>query len=191
MARVIPVHKSGDKHSVTNYRPISLLCTTSKVIEHFIFGHVSSFLESKNFFASSQHGFRRGLSTVTQLLHITNEFIATLDKEGQIDVIFLDFQKAFDRVSHSNLMTKLRSLLNNNQLVKWLDSYLSNRHQYVQIAKSKSKTAPVLSGVPQGSVLGPLLFLIYLNDLAFDSSVRSRFFADDCIVCNIIETIED
>lgn len=106
-AKVTPVHKSGDKLSVKNYRPISLLCTGSKVLEHFIFKHLVTYLESNMFFTSNQHGFRRGFSTVTQLIHTTNDISTVLDKRGKIDAIFLDCEKAFDRVPHSNLMLKI------------------------------------------------------------------------------------
>lgn len=106
-------------------------------------------------------------------------------------MLFLDFQKAFDRVCHQRLKLKLQCALKNEQILRWLDSYLTNRTQYVRIGNSFSSPAPVLSGVPQGSVLGPLLFLIYLNDLSFDSPVRCRFFADDCIVYHNIQSPHD
>lgn len=190
-AKVTPVHKSGDKLSVKNYRPISLLCTAGKVLEHFIFKHLVTYLESNMFFTSNQHGFRRGFSTVTQLIHTTNDISKVLDKGGQIDAIFLDFEKAFDRVPHSNLMLKIRNLVKNEKITQWLDSYLSSRYQYVQIGDSASHLSSVVSGVPQGSVLGPLLFIIYLNDLQFDCPVRFRFFADDCVVYLPIESVND
>lgn len=188
---MIPIYKSGDKLSVKNYRPVSLLCTCSKLMEHIVFKHLSSFLETNDFFSSAQHGFRRGLSTVTQLIHTTDELMELLDKGEQIDMIFLDFEKAFDRVSHSNLLVKVRSLIHNDQITNWIEAYLSQRHQYVQIGNSPSYQASVISGVPQGSVLGPLLFLIYLNDLHFNSPVHCRFFADDCIAYLRIQTPSD
>lgn len=190
-AKLVPIYKSGVKYDVKNYRPISLLCTASKVMEHFLFKHVTSFLESNRFFSPNQHGFQQGFSTATQLIHTTDDFLKTLDKGGQIDAIFLDFEKAFNRVSHSHLMFKIRQILTNERIVRWLDSYLSNRYQHVKIADTNSPFAPVCSGVPQGSVLGPLLFLIYLNDMASEFTVRCRFFADDCIVCLSIQSTGD
>lgn len=121
-------------------------------MEHFVFKHICSFLENNHFFSSNQHGFRRGLSTVTQLVHTTNDFFNTLDEGGQIDAVFIDFEKAFDRVSHTHLMFKIRQLLTNQKLLRWLDSYLSERYQYVHIANKTSHLAPVYSGVPQCSV---------------------------------------
>lgn len=190
-AKVVPVPKTGDKFDIKNYRPISLLCTASKVMEHFLFKHISSFLEQNNFFSPNQHGFRRGFSTATQLIHTTNDLFKSLDEGGQIAAVFIDFEKAFDRVSHSHLLFKIKKLLANPKILRWLDSYLSGRFQYVHIANNTSNLAPVYSGVPQGSVLGPLLFLIYLNDLSSSSSVRCRLFADDCVAYLPVRTRDD
>lgn len=189
-AKVVPVPKTGDKFDIKNYRPISLLCTASKVMEHFLFKHISSFLEQNNF-SPNQHGFRRGFSTVTQLIHTTNDLFKSLDEGGQIDAVFIDFEKAFHRVSHSHLVFKIKKLLANPKILRWLDSYLSGRCQYVHIANNTSNSAPVYSGVPQGSVLGPLLFFIYLNDLFSSPSVRCRLFADDCVAYISVRTRED
>lgn len=160
-------------------------------MEHFISKHFSSFLENNDFFSESQHGFRRGFSTTTQLLHMTNEILAIMDRGGQVDIIFLDFEKAFDRVPHKKMMMQLKSIICSEQTLRWLDSYLTHRKQFVSIGASNSSLASVLSGVPQGSVLGPLLFLIYLNDLACKFAVWCRFFADDCIVYSSIRSVDD
>lgn len=188
IAKVVPIHKAGDRLQVCNYRPVSLLCSCSKVLEHFLFKHLVTHFEANNFISEQQHGFRRGFSTATQLLHTVNEFAKVLDKGGQVDVIFLDFAKAFDRVPHQKLLIKLKSLLANERLVRWLDSYLSNRHQFVEVGGVTSPTIPVISGVPQGSVLGPLLFLIYINDLIVDDSVQCRFYADDCVLFSEVDS---
>lgn len=108
--------------------------------------------------------------------------IVILDKGGQVDMIFLDSEKAFDRVSHANLIFKVRCILDNHHIVQWLDTYLTQRKQFVHIGNSNSEFVSVLSGVPQGSVLGPLLFLMYINDLQINPPVRCRLFADDCVV---------
>lgn len=107
-ARVIPIFKSGDSQCVEHYRPVSLLCTASKVFEHFVFKHLITFSEDSMFFQDEQHGFRRGFSTVTQLVHTIHGLAVIIDIGGQTDVIFLDFAKAFDRITDDKLLHKLR-----------------------------------------------------------------------------------
>lgn len=191
IAKIIPIHKSGSVNDVCNFRPISLTSTCSKLLEHIISKHLLAYLEKYDILFKSQHGFRRGLSTTTQLIETVHDLSQRINCRGQTDVIFLDFAKAFDKVSHPKLLLKISAVFKNPAITKWFSSYLSSRKQYVKVGGSKSTMSPVVSGVPQGSVLGPLLFLIYINDLRNDISVPIRLFADDCVIYNKIETSAD
>lgn len=190
-AKVVPIPKAENPSLITSYRPISLLCTCSKMLEHIIFTHLSNFLQQNKLIDCRQHGFRKGMSTVTQLLETIHEFASALDKQSQIDIIFLDFQKAFDRVSHHKLLLKLKPILQNNSLLSWIESYLSSRSQCVSIGGSCSRPAPVRSGIPQGSVLGPIFFLVFINDIVNDIPVKIKLFADDCILYQEVNTPDD
>lgn len=138
-----------------------------------------------------QHGFRSGLSTTTQLVEIIHDFASTVNKGQQTDAIFMDFSKAFDRVSHVKLLHKLGAVFKNDKILAWIKAYLTNRHQFVTVNKTTSDIAAVNSGVPQGSVLGPLFFLLYINDIVTNLSVKIRLYADDCVLYNEITTEED
>lgn len=192
-AKIIPVHKSGSTLEVNNYRPVSLTSTCCKLFEHIIFKAMITYLENNKLLYAQQHGFRSGLSTVTQLAEITDDLIRTLNLKGQTDAIFLDFSKAFDVVPHQNLITKLLAIGIEQKVVAWIASYLSNRRQCVTINGCLSKELAVHSGVPQGSVLGPLLFLVYINDIYFcvEPPIQIKLFADDCVVYTSINNQED
>lgn len=176
-----------------NYRPISLTCSVCKVLEHVIAKHINDFLDNHNLLTNGQHGFRRGFSTATQLVVTVHEMAAVLDDGGQIDAILIDFSKAFDRVPHSKLISKMKNLGIPPLIVSWVISYLTNRKQYVEIDGHCSRFLDVFSGVPQGSVLAPVLFNIYINDLAqvVTPPVRLRLFADDCIIFSPIASAAD
>lgn len=193
IARVTPVYKKGNRLNFCNYRPISLTCHCCKLLEHIIAKYLNNFLQSQNILTEHQHGFRRGLSTTTQLLTTINEFAKALDAGSQVDVIFFDLSKAFDKVPHKKLINKLKSIGVPSDITNWVTSYLLNRKQYVEIEGSRSRFLDVFSGVPQGSVLGPVLFNIYINDLvqAIDTSVSVKLFADDCILFKVINSTAD
>lgn len=191
IGKVIPLHKSGNKHSPSNYRPISLTSIPCKLLEHVLFSNLANYLESYSFFTHSQHGFRKSYSCETQLTSFTHHLHAILDRSSFADCIFLDFSKAFDKVPHNLLMHKLRHLNIDPQLLIWLESFLSCRSQYVSANNSDSPSRPVYSGVPQGSVLGPLLFLIYINDLPSCVSSNIHLFADDCVIFREITSNND
>lgn len=191
VAKVIPIFKAGCKDQVENYRPISLTSISCKLLEHIIASHIYSHLESNDFFSSTQHGFRKGFSCDTQLLEFTTDLQTNLDMNTQTDCAFLDFSKAFDRVAHCRLISKLSSLKLDSLTLSWLRNFLSFREQLTFANDSHSDIAEVTSGVPQGSVLGPLLFLIFINDLPTNISSRIRLFADDCVIYRTITSSSD
>lgn len=188
---MVPVFKSGNRNSPENYRPISLTCICCKLIEHIIASHVYNHLESNCFFFHNQHGFRKSLSCETQLLEFTTDLHFNMNNNLQTDCIFLDFSKAFDRVAHCRLIAKLTALRIDSSTLSWLRNFLSNRQQFTIVNNIASAPTHVTSGVPQGSVLGPLLFLIYINDLPLNISSPMRIFADDCIIYRSINSIND
>lgn len=163
ISHVVPIHKSGSRSDPSNYRPISLTCIACKLLEHAIYSHVASHLNNHSFFFPNQHGFRRGLSCETQLSEFTTDIHLNLDSGFQTDVIYPNFSKAFDRVSHRRLLTKLSCLSLDPLILSWIHCFLTNRSQYTVIDNRSSASKTVRSGVPQGSVLGPLLFIIWLR----------------------------
>lgn len=190
-ANVIPVYKSGDKTKKCNYRPISLTSVCCKTLENIIYTNLMNHLQSNNFFSPLQHGFRAGFSCDTQLVEFTHDIAASINSGLQVDCIFLDFQKAFDSVSHVLLLQKLHCLGIPNALLMWIEAYLSERQQCVILDGVCSSSVGVLSGVPQGSVLGPLLFLIFINDISDNLSSRVRLYADDCCIYSNITSEAD
>lgn len=191
IGKVVAAFKSGDRHSPFNYRPISITSVPCKILEHILFSNIANFLESNSFFHPAQHGFRKTFSCETQLLLFTHKLHSILDRSCFADCIFLDFAKAFDKVSHRLLLLKLRNLGLDTNTLKWIENFLTNRRQFVVANEASSSFEPVLSGVPQGTVLGPLLFLIYINDLPNCISSPVHLFADDCVLFREIITIND
>ena len=188
MQYITPVFKKGDKAKAENYRPISLTSHIIKIFERIIRKDLIKYLESNNLITDAQHGFRSGRSCFTQLLDHMENILKSLQENNEVDVIYLDYAKAFDKVDHEILLAKLRRLGVKGKLLKWIKNFLSeNRFQTVLMNGKRSFLASVLSGVPQGSVLGPLLFLVYINDLVSNikqSKVSS--FADDTKISRTI-----
>ena len=192
-ARVSPIFKKGNKNNAENYRPVSLTSIICKVAEHIIVSQMYDHLDLHHVFTDAQHGFRKRRSTETQLLLTTNDFMSGLEKNVQTDAILLDFSKAFDKVPHHLLIHKLDHYGINSPALRWISAFLSDRTQEVHVQGSKSSTSPVTSGVPQGSVLGPLLFLMFINDMPsyIKNSSVIRLFADDAIIYRQIRSADD
>ena len=178
-ANVIPVHKKKERDCVGNYRPVSLLSCAGKLQEKVIFKHLYNFLQFNKLISPVQSGFRPGDSTVNQLIHIYHIISGALDKNKDVRLVFCDISKAFDRVWHKGLLFKLSKIGVKGKLLEWFTDYLSDRQQRVTLQGHTSNWKSIRAGVPQGSVLGPLLFLIYINDIVSNLQCSARLFADD------------
>lgn len=161
----MPIYKSGDRTLAENYRPVSLTSIVVKILERVVHKHVMNFLTEEHLLCENQHGLRKYRSCLTQLLQLLHHWFAVLDKRGAVDVAFLDFAKAFDKVSHPHLLSKLQSYGIKGQLFEWIKNFLLGRNQRVVINGHESNWLETTSGVPQGSILGPLIFLMYFRML--------------------------
>ena len=189
VSRVFPVFKAGDKSNISNYRPIALLCNFAKIFEcilsNVIYAHVISRI------VSEQHGFVKGRSTATNLCEFTQFISFALDHRLQVDVLYTDLTKAFDRVDHCILLNKLKAMGLCDNLLFLIKSLLFNRTQFVEFSGFRSHSFVVKSGVTQGSNLGPLLFIIFFNNVLRDIGCKAFIYADDLKIAGVIETYQD
>ena len=186
-ATVVPLFKKGKRSDPQNYRPVSLTSITCKVLESILKEQMVEHLAKLRLIKDTQHGFTKGRSCLTNLLDFLEDATKWVDEGIPVDVIYLDFAKAFDKVPHTRLIKKLEAHGISGKVSLWISNWLSNRKQRVSLNSNLSGWSDVLSGVPQGSVLGPLLFLIFINDIDDELSCKIIKFADDTKICrNII-----
>lgn len=176
---IIPIHKKGTKCDPLNYRPLSMTSIPCKKLETLIVSELQKYLELHSIISPHQFGFRAGHTTTDQLTMVYDDVSKRVDLGSVVDMIFFDFSKAFDVVSHDILLQKLFHLGIRGQVLSWLSDFLIGRSMCVEVSGVQSAPRPVLSGVPQGSVLGPVLFLIYINNIADSLSSQYKIFADD------------
>ena len=180
VAKVVPLFKAGEKDIFTNYRPVSLLPQFSKVLEKLFNKRLDEFIDKFEILCESQYGFRSNRSTSHAILELMENVTNALDRKQSVIGIFIDLKKAFDTINHNLLLSKLEYYGIRGLSNKWLHSYLCNRKQYVVIEDTESDLLSVQCGVPQGSILGPKLFILYINDLANISDILQLIlFADD------------
>ena len=191
LANTCPLFKKSDRPLACNYRPVSLTCVPCKLLEHIVCSNIMAHLDEYKLLSDRQHAFRKGHSCEAQLTTVINDWAKILDNRGQVDTFILDFEKAFDTPPHELLKSKLFSYGIGGKTLKWIDTFLCFRQQRVVVNGVKSDWAPVLSGVPQGTVLGPLLFSLYINDISSDIESEIKLFADDYVCYREIKDEED
>jgi len=178
-SHVVPVHKKNCRNDKNNYRPISLLCNISKVMERLVHNKMYDYLTKNSLLSPLNSGFKKQDSASNQLTALYDKICKSLEEKHDVRVVFLDLSKAFDRVWHKGLLFKLRQVGITGPLLFWLNSYLTDRHQKVVIDGQSSDWIKIEAGVPQGSILGPLLFVIFINDIINELQTNIRLFADD------------
>jgi len=181
-ANITPVFKKGQKYQCSNYRPISLTCVVSKLMEHVVRSSIMNHANMHNILYPLQHGFLARRSCKTQLIDLVNDIANNMQSGLQTDICVLDFVKAFDKVSHIHLIHKLCWYGIMGEVNHWKNNFLRDCIHRVFLESASSDKVPVASGVPQGSVLGPCLFLFYINDIAVGLSSTVRLFADDTML---------
>ena len=190
-AFVSPIYKKGARNLAENYRPISLTSIPCKLMEKVVKDAVYNHLVKNNLLSKKQFGFISGRSTVTQLLNYLDKCADVVANGGVVDSIYFDFSKAFDTVPHKRLSMKMKAYGIQGKLLTWIEAFLTGRQQVVRVNGELSSSKPVISGIPQGSVLGPLLFILYINDLPDTVQANLLLFADDTKVFNKVSSVEE
>ena len=187
-AIVVPIHKGGDRSVVKNYRPVSLSSVLCKQMEHVVAGYIRQVWEDRDCLYEGQHGFRPGYSCESQIITVCQDISGSLDEAAKLDAITIDFSKAFDLVPHNGClkMSQCRAWM-----VLWIREFLIDRSQRVKVGMHYLEEVRLTSGVPQGSVLGPLFFLSYVNYIWTNIESKIRLVADDCIIYRKILNIKD
>ena len=179
ISNISAIHKKGSRSQCDNYRPISLTSIVCKTMESIIRDSIMDHMTANNLFSTRQYGFLPNRTTSLQLLKVLDEWTEALNNNQQIEVVYMDFQKAFDSVPHNRLLYKLQYYKISGKLLTWIKAFLTDRHQRVAINGVLSSSQRTRSGIPQGSVLGPLLFVLFINDLPDKLLSQAYLFADD------------
>ena len=193
MSHITPVYKKGNHSSPSNYRPIALTSICCKILEHVLTSHIMTHFDKYKILNDSQHGFRKRRGCDTQLLLTTNDLANSFYKNKQVDAVLLDFSKAFDRVPHRRLLKKFHHYGITGKIHRWIETFLTKRQQCVVLDGVQSSPVDVDSSVPQGTVIGPLSFLVFINDLPnyISEGTKTRLFADDAFVYREISSQRD
>jgi len=190
-ANVTPIFKKGDRANPSNYRPISVTSIRCKLLEHILYYSIMEHLTNHQILSDKQYGFRPNHSCETQSLNIVEEIQLALDHHLSVDLVFIDFRKAFDTVSHHHLMKKLYHYGVQGNVYNWISCWLTGRTQWVVIKGHSSTSVHVDLGVPQGTALGPLMFLLYINDITTNITSSIRLYVDDCVLYRVIHSEQD
>ena len=192
LAMITPIFKEGSKLDVSNYRPVSVLPTISKVLEKLMLTRLTEYLEKSKIIYEHQFGFQKNRSTTLAVLDLNTRITKALDRGNYAASVFLNFAKAFDMVNHQILLSKLENYGIRGPAKDWFESYLKSRHQIVKIGDTLSDKMQIACGVPQGSILGPILFLLYINDIKNASkTLKFLLFADDTSTLLISKSIQE
>ena len=186
--KISAIYKKGNKSLASNYCPVNITSILCKCMERIIKNHIFEYMKENFLFSQKQYGFITGCSTVLQLINVFDNWTLGLDNGNYVDVIYMDFQKAFDMVPHKRLINKLESYNISNELINWIKAFLTDRKQKVAVNDKESKWHNVTSGISQGLVIGQLLFVLYINDLPELTKSDTFLFADDI---KIFRTITD